>query len=177
MLAFFEYHNVPRYVGTTGPGANGFILSGDTYDELAWDLVEQFMDSPITENTTFRGGSVGVGFIVDALDLKPNLMKAMRYHEARFTDEWWKRQEWQVVDFVGGSHANEMSVADFRRLFTEDMLLRMYLISIIGRFYAKHHGIPSSPLTTEVALLWFHELGYLTWLEANDPRVLGSIKI
>jgi hypothetical protein len=158
----------------------GFLLEGDTHEDLCWDLVEMIFDDPISGHlSAFRGGSseTSGSMLVSYDSIFPSLSRTLSYHEARFSEEWWAKQEWMLIDFLGSEKANGMEISDIRTLFPKETLLMMYMSSIIGRKYATFHGIPDRPLTPKIAVEYFEKLGYLQWLEVTDPRVLGNLKI
>lgn len=180
MIALFWYMPIPRR-GSSRDGQPAFFLDGETPEEMAWDLVEMFFDGFATQDVlrglATQGLGSGAGFLMDASEYDPNLLRTQRYHEQRFTDDWWRKKEWLLLDMLGGKGMANASFSKFQRLFLKDTLLMIHLSVMIGRYYSSHHGYPEDPMTAEVALNYFEEHGYLKRIPEAGPdrqRILAG---
>lgn len=177
MLAVLQTSPVPfwsRYGQTDGVHF-GHVLTGDTHEELAWDMVEQYFDDPMGPSEFGGGSPGGAVMILSADSIEPNLTRAMAYKAQRFSEAWWESQRMRMLGFLGGGYVAELSVAEFRRMFSERTLLAIYLSVMIGRGFAMHHGMPRRPLDAEVALDYLAENHYLHWLDETNPNALLEI--
>lgn len=176
MLAVFKTSPVPFWspYGRHDGVPFGHVLTGDTHAELAWDMVEQFFDNPMGPSD-FGGGATGAIMIMSAEAIEPNLTRSLDNKAQRFGEGWWEAQRIRMLAFFGSGYVAELAPADFRRLFPPEALLAIYLTVLIGRHFAKSHGMPRRPLDAEVALAYLAEHHYLFWLDELDPHALRDL--
>lgn len=149
-----------------------FYLVGDAQEAIAWSLVETFHDAVIDHDATWRDrrGGYRPYTPLPARDFHHQLASAKAYDAQRFNEAWWEKQAWRVADSLSEGTLAKMPIADFRRLFTPDTLLTMYLTEVIGTYYAAHHGVPQGGLDAKRAIAYFEQTRYLRWLKPEEVR-------
>jgi hypothetical protein len=177
MLALFWYSPIPHYALPNRDGQPAFFLEGETFEDLAWDLVEQFFEGFMTQDVIHIATPQPVSgpFLMDGADFVPSITKLNRYHEERFSEAWWDRHQWALVEFLGQGRLGEMAIANFREICPPRALLAIYLSVMIGRYYAQFHGFPEAPLDARVAIEWFAANNYLKWLPTQDSQAMSAI--
>ena len=175
MLALFWYSPVPYWRTSNRDGQPGFFLSGDTYDELAWDLVEQFFDGFMTTEP-FKPMAWAAG-LMGSSDFDPSLSRVNAYKERRFSDAWWNDQIKRFDSYFLNSPASSLYAGKsyFREQISEGDLLGYYLTIMISKYYGKHHGIPEWPGDSESTLEFFEKHTYLKWIPTDSLETMEKV--
>ena len=144
-----------------------FWLTGDTPDDVAWSLVEAFEDSLGASRPPHPDRHAPYPVPAPA-ELDRALSRALAYEQVRFTDAWWERQEWWLVDRLSLGTLGKTRLAHFRAMFPPEALLSLHLAEMVGGHFAPVYGAPERPLDGAGAIAYFERNRCLKPVTAAD---------